>query len=120
MKSSARNSLKRLTSLNWSEWKKSLLSCSRITRSSACCMVSFISLVPSPCGSALDAGVVIAEIQNGMLLPNSIALVPARVAGRHGHDRHSSGNSGRPAYHLLGYRWPSQPKGENSTQGGPG
>src|SRR5215213_6981540 len=43
MKSSARNSLKRLTSLNWSEWKKSLLSCSRIARSSVDCLVSFIS-----------------------------------------------------------------------------
>src|SRR3954468_7845093 len=45
MKSSARNSLKRLTSLNWSEWKKSLLSCSRIDRSSADCMVSVTVLV---------------------------------------------------------------------------
>src|SRR3954447_20343365 len=44
MKSSARNSLKRLTSLNWSEWKKSLLSCSRIARSSVDCLVSFIFL----------------------------------------------------------------------------
>src|SRR5436190_22459912 len=42
MKSSARNSLKRLTSLNWSELKKSLLSCSRIARSSVDCLVSFM------------------------------------------------------------------------------
>src|SRR3954453_2192286 len=45
MKSSARNSRKRLASLDWSEWKKSLLSCSRIARSSADCVVSLISLL---------------------------------------------------------------------------
>src|SRR4051794_5782044 len=44
MKSSARNSLKRLASLNWSEWKKSLLSCSRIARFSVDCLASFIFL----------------------------------------------------------------------------
>src|SRR3954447_13236467 len=47
MKSSARNSLNLLASLNWSEWKKSLLSCSRIARSSVACSVSFTLLVPS-------------------------------------------------------------------------
>ena len=32
--------------------------------------------------------------------------------------RHSAGNPARLIHHLLGYRGPSLPKGENSTQGG--